>query len=112
MTTNEITNYAQQSNKPEWFQSNESHIYACATSGSSTFNEWYEFENREQAIAYINNMFSSQSFIDRYTFHNGEFYEYDDCHWVENDDYSGDYIPNDDAEPVSIDELIVVQSRF
>ena len=42
--------YSQQSSAPKWFQSDESKIYESATMGSSPFNEWYEFDDRKDAI--------------------------------------------------------------
>jgi hypothetical protein len=42
--------YASQSNKPDWYRSDDTKLYHSATSGSSPFNEWYEFDDRAEAL--------------------------------------------------------------
>ena len=73
--------YSQQSNAPEWFKSDDSKIYHSATSGTSPSNEWYEFDDRDDALDLINKAFHSQSFIDRFTEWNGEYYYTDEIIW-------------------------------
>lgn len=70
--------YAQQAQKPSWYQSNNSNRYYSATSGSSIFNEWYEFEDEYEALMFIQETFESQSFLDHMEFFEHEFYHRSD----------------------------------
>jgi len=70
-TTTKTMKYAQQANKPDWYQSDDSKLYFASTSGSSPFNEWYEIRDHDQAVDYIEANFSSQSFIDNMVIHEG-----------------------------------------
>tara|TARA_Y100000114_G_scaffold104075_1_gene97251 strand:+ start:559 stop:894 length:336 start_codon:yes stop_codon:yes gene_type:complete len=61
----ELLNYARQSHQPEWFEENWDHFYHAVTSGSSPFNQWYEFESEEDALEFALR-FESQSVIDHF----------------------------------------------
>ena len=107
--------YAQQSTKPDWFQSDESKLYESATSGSSPFNEWYEFDDRADAFDLIGKAFDSQSFLDRFTPHtDGEIYDFDQFtpESVETADDSDGYVLKDDAKPATLAEIIDAESPF
>lgn len=67
-------NYASQAYKPDWYESDDTKLYYSATSGSSPFNEWYEFDDRSNALDYIAKLFHSQSVVDRFYFNEGELY--------------------------------------
>ena len=56
--------YASQSNKPDWYRSDDTKLYYSATSGSSPFNEWYEFDDRSDALDLAAKSFDSQSVVD------------------------------------------------
>ncbi len=88
--------YAQQANKPAWYQSNDSKLYFAATSGSSPFNEWYEIRDHDQAVDYIDANFSSQSFIDNMVIYEGLLL------------YMTDTIIDDDGEIVGIKPNAVI----
>ena len=66
--------YASQSNKPDWYRSDDTKLYYSATSGSSPFNEWYEFDDRSDALDLAAKSFDSQSVVDRFYFNEGELY--------------------------------------
>ena len=107
--------YAKQSNRPDWFQSDESKLYESATSGSSPFNEWYEFDTRADAFALIGNTFDSQSFMDHFTPHtDGEIYEFDQftTESMETAVDSDGYVLKDDAKPASLAAMIDAESPF
>jgi|TARA_B100001094_G_C18185230_1_gene803381 hypothetical protein len=70
--------YAQQAQKPIWYQSNNSNHYYSATSGSSIFNEWYEFIDEYEALMFIQETFGSQSFLDHMEFFEHELYHRSD----------------------------------
>lgn len=107
-------NYEKTATKPKWYESDNNKIYACATSGSSPFNEWYEFDDRGEALEYIARHFDSQTFIDNFVWFNGEVYEYDQFEVksiAEADNVSG-YVLLDEAEVASIAEMVEAESRF
>ena len=44
--------YEREPYQPEWYQSDDTKMYYSVTSGSSVFNEWYEFDQfTEESIA-------------------------------------------------------------
>lgn len=106
--------YKQSATAPEWFQSDESKIYASATSGSSPFNEWYEFDDRADALELIGKTFDSQSFVDHFCWFNGEIYDYDQFtpESVEAADDIDGYVLKQGAEVASIGEMVEAESRF
>lgn len=106
--------YKQSTTPPYWFQSDESKLYFSATSGSSPFNEWYEFKDREDALKLISAAFDSQSFVDRFMWFQGEVYEYDDFtpESMETALCEDDYVLQDGAEVADIGEMIEAESRF
>ena len=68
--------YEQSATAPKWFQSDNSKLYASATSGSSPFNQWYEFDDRCDAIWDSGMTFDSQPFMDGFCFFEGEIYDF------------------------------------
>jgi len=76
-TTTKTMKYAQQANKPDWYQSDDSKLYFASTSGSSPFNEWYELDDEKDAIRFILE-FESASYTDNMIIHNGVLYHLDD----------------------------------
>jgi len=107
-------NYKQQAHKPSWYESDDSKIYHKVTSGSSPFNEWYEFDNRKDALDHVALCFYSDSFWQRFSFHNGEIYDdYQFTFESINSAASGDdWILKLDAKPACIQEMIEAESRF
>jgi len=99
--------YSQQSSAPKWFQSDESKIYESATMGSSPFNEWYEFDDRKDAIIALA-AGNNQSFVDDFEVVGDEIYNTEDVEWGE----FGDPTVDDGAEPASLSSIVSAQSRF
>jgi len=95
-TTTKTMKYAQQANKPAWYQSNDSKLYFAATSGSSPFNEWYEFDDEKDAIKFISIHHMSLSYLDNMIIHDGALYHLDDT------------IIDDDCEIVGIKHNAVI----
>lgn len=107
-------NYAKQANAPEWFQADDSKIYHSVTSGSHPLNEWYEFDDRADALDLIGTAFDSQSFVDRFCWFDGEIYGYDQFtpeSIATAEDVEG-YVLKDDAEVADIGEMVEAESRF
>lgn len=101
--------YTQKSNKPEWYNSDDSKLYYSATSGSSPFNEWYEFSDEKQAVDYIRVNFTSQSFLDHMVIHEEEIYYDEDLKW--NDDGEIEDIANG-AIKNDLQAAVDFESRF
>lgn len=106
--------------EPEWFGADDSKIYESATAGSSPFNQWYEFDNRAEAIDLISKVFDSQSFVDRFTYAQGEYYYSDQLfpllaeQFGEDHDFS-EVTENADLSSLSTADLsamIEAESRF
>tara|TARA_R100000231_G_scaffold138048_1_gene115546 strand:+ start:720 stop:1022 length:303 start_codon:yes stop_codon:yes gene_type:complete len=98
--------YKRQPQKPDWFYSDDSKIYASATFGTHLSNEWYEFDDRQDALEMVN-LFESQRFVDNFTYYNGEYYLSEDIIW------DGDCIQNlVNLRPAEIDEMINAESAF
>jgi hypothetical protein len=107
--------YARQASVPEWYGSDESKLYESATSGSSPSNEWYGFDDRADAIAYIGLAFGSQSFLDDFCPHtDGEIYAYDQFtpESVANAFAQDEYILVEQSEPANLAEMIWAESSF
>ena len=106
--------YQQSANAPEWFRSDDSKIYASATSGSSHINEWCEFDGRADALNIIGTTFNSQSFVDRFCWFGGEIYDYDQFtpESIETADDVDGYVLKDDAEVADLGEMVEAESRF
>jgi hypothetical protein len=106
--------YSKSASAPEWFQSDDSKLYASATSGSSPFNEWYEFDDRADALELIGKTFDSQSFVDRFCWFDGEIYDYDQftAESIETADDVDGYVLKHDAEVAGLGEMVEAESRF
>ena len=105
--------YKQSATAPEWFQSDNLKLYASATSGSSPFNQWYEFDDRADAIDLISTTFD-QSFRDGFCWFDGEIYDFDQFtpeSMQAADDPDG-YVLKEGAEVASLDEIVQAESRF
>ena len=61
-----LLNYKQQESPPAWFNQNGDHYYHSVTSGSSPWNEWYEFESEADALNFALT-FESQSVLDYFS---------------------------------------------
>tara|TARA_R100000664_G_C2754082_1_gene141602 strand:+ start:1443 stop:1772 length:330 start_codon:yes stop_codon:yes gene_type:complete len=107
-----LLNYKQQESQPAWFKENDDHFYHSVTSGSSPFNEWYEFESEEDALDFALT-FESQSVIDRYSRvtvdGKDRWYDNDDVIYV---DDTEEYSVTPDATPASFADLAQAESRF
>jgi hypothetical protein len=106
--------YSQSATAPEWFQSDDSKIYASATSGSSPFNSWYEFDDRSDALDLIGKTFDSQSFVDRFCWFAGEIYDYEQFtpESLDTADDVDGYVLKDDSEVADLGEIVEAESRF
>ena len=106
--------YKQSATAPEWFQSDTSKLYASATSGSSPFNQWYEFDDRADAIELIGKTFDSQSFMDGFCWFEGKIYDFDQFtpESMQAADDPEAYVLKDGAEVASLDEIVQAESRF
>ena len=106
--------YSKTATAPEWFKSDDSKIYASATSGSSSFNEWYEFDDRADALDLISKTFDSQSFVDRFCWFDGEIYDYDQFtpESIETADDVDGYVLKEEAEVADLGEMVEAESRF
>jgi len=113
-----LLNYKQQANEPTWFKENEDHFYHSVTSGSSPFNEWYEFETEDDALGFALT-FESQSVIDHYARVSSErlpdrWYELDDVEFLPSEVCSVSLVavPIEKATPASFADLAQAESRF
>lgn len=112
--------YARQSTSPEWFRSDNSKIYHSATSGSSPFNGWYEFDDRADAIEIFRTTFHSQSFHDNFTLAEGEVYDSDELGDLLNEQFGHDHDFSEviDAAdlsgiiPADLGDVINAESKF
>ena len=75
--------------------------------GSSPFNEWYEFDDRKEAIDFLAGG-RCQSFVDYFEVVGGEVYNAGDVEWGE----FGDPTVDDGAKPASLSSIVSAQSRF
>ena len=99
--------YAKQTTRPDWYQSDDSKIYEAATFGTNPSNEWYEFDDRQDALDLINQTFGSQTFIDTFINHNGDYYLCEEIIW------DGDSIQNlANLEPAELGEMVAAESQF
>ena len=106
--------YKQSATAPEWFKSDNLKLYASATSGSSPSNEWYEFDDRCEAIWDSGMTFKSESFMDGFCWFEGEIYDFDQFtpeSMQAADDPEG-YVLKEGAEVASLDEIVQAESRF
>ena len=112
--TTTVMNYAQQSNQPDWFNRNPDHFFYAVYSGSSPFNEWYEFASEEEALDFALT-FESQSVIDHFT---RATMEDGRDRWFHNDDIQvmadgwEPAVAKENASPASFGDLAQAESRF
>ena len=112
--TTTVMNYAQQSNQPDWFNKQDDHFYNAVTSGSSPFNEWYEFASEKEALDFALT-FESQSVIDHFT---RATMEDGRDRWFHNDDIQvmadgwEPAVAKENASPASFGDLAQAESRF
>ena len=107
-----LINYKQQEVQPAWFNENASHFYHAVTSGSSPFNEWYEFRTESDALDFALT-FKSQSVIDRYCRITVDGKD----RWYDNEDVIGfdeadGYSVEEGANPACFADLAQAESRF
>ena len=98
--------YEKQASRPDWYQSDENKTYAAATSGSSPFNEWYEFDDRDDALQIIQTEFRSQSFVDNFVEWAGEYYYTTDVQW------DGDIPLVEKGAEADIQDMVNAESKF
>ncbi len=107
-----LLNYKQQESQPAWFNENANHFYHAVTSGSSPFNEWYEFETEADALDFALT-FESQSVVDHFcrvtVDGKDRWYDNDDVIYV---DDTEEYTVTPDATPASFADLAQAESRF
>lgn len=97
--------YERQSSKPEWYDSNSAKTYTKVTFGSSPFNEWYEFENRSEAIEH----FADQINIDHFHWLGGEIFHIEDLFY---DEVSEGFMYKKRPIPADLGEIAQSVSRF
>ena len=111
MKITEITeycySYARQSSQPEWFEPSNI-LHFCATSGSSPFNEWAGFYNKDQALEWVRALANnSQRFIDSFESVDGQYYEVNDLYYSEDSKTSEITAkPKIGARPASTADLV------
>ena len=106
--------YDQQSTKPNWYENDDSKIYVCATNGTSPFNEWYEFDDRREALELIATTFKAPSFMDQFLWVGKEIYLREDVcpKSIETAENSDDYVILPGADPADLGDIIAAESRF
>jgi hypothetical protein len=97
--------YASQSNKPDWYRSDDTKLYHSATSGSSPFNEWYEFDDRAEALE----LFADEIKLEKFCWLGGEIFHTEDLTY---DEISEGFIRLEKAQPADLDEVVQSVSRF
>lgn len=101
-----VMKYARQPHKPSWFQSDASKIYESATSGTSPFNEWYEFEDRAEAIELFTKEIDSHH---DFLWIGSEIFRFEDLAYDEDEDV---YILAQGTQPAPLSEIAHSFSRF
>ena len=110
----ELLNYERQSNQPDWYLREPESFFCAVTSGSSPFNEWYEFESEDDALEFALR-FESQSVIDHFTRATTEDGR---DRWFHNDDIDvmadgwDPAIAKKDARPAAFADLAQAESLF
>lgn len=106
--------YSQSATAPDWYRSDDSKIYTSATAGSSPFNEWYEFDDRADALGFIEETFSSQSFVDRFCWFDDEIYDYDQFtpESIKTAEDADGFVLKAGAEVADLGEMVEAESRF
>jgi hypothetical protein len=98
-------NYARQRHKPEWYRSDDTKLYHSATSGSSPFNEWYEFDDRAEAIEH----FADAIQIENFCWIGGEIFHIED---VDYDEVSEGFVRVKGMQPANLADVVQSISRF
>jgi hypothetical protein len=97
-------NYAQQAHKPEWYKVDDTKLHYAATLGSSPLNEWYEFEDRAEAVEFLTGHLPHKRFC-----------------WVDEEIWDTDYVYRDHdtdqwvlllEQPADIQVMIEAVSKF
>ena len=99
--------YKQQATNPDWWNTNSDCIRIAATSGTSPFNEWYQFESREEGLSFIQETFNSQTYIDNFAWIDGEIYDVNDIIWN-----SDEPEVKNNAAPAELIDVIKAESKF
>ncbi len=97
--------YARQAYKPDWYQSDDTKLYYAATSGSSPFNQWYEFDDRSEAVERLADEIKLESFC----WLGGEIFHTED---LEYDEVIEGFVRIKGANPADLDEVVQSVSRF
>lgn len=97
--------YERQPNKPDWYRSDDTKLYHAATSGSSPFNEWYEFDDRAEAVE----RFADEIKLEEFCWLGGEIFRTEDLTY---DEISEGFIGREKAKPADLDEVVQSVSRF
>ena len=112
--------YSKQPTQPDFFNSDDSKLYYSATSGFSPSNEWYEFDDRADAIDFISENFKSQSFTNQFQivaneiYDSGELFALLSHQFGDNHEFS-EVIDDADLstlEPPDIADMVAAASRF
>jgi len=98
-------NYAQQAHKPEWYKVDDTKLYHAATSGSSPFNEWYEFNNRAESVEFLADHLPD----DKFCYVGGEIWDMEDLTY---DEVSEGFVCPTKGQPADIQEIIEASSKF
>ncbi len=97
--------YERQPNKPDWYRSDDTKLYHAATAGSSPFNEWYEFDDRAEAVEH----FADQTETDQFCWIGGEIFHLEDLSY---DEVIEGFVRIKGAKPADLDEVVQSVSRF
>lgn len=97
--------YASQSYKPDWYRSDDTKLYYSATSGSSPFNEWYEFDDRAEAIE----LFADEIRPEKFCWLGGEIFHMEDLDY---DEVTEGFVRSKGAQPADLADVVQSVSRF
>ena len=97
--------YERQARKPDWYRSDNTKLYHAATSGSSPFNEWYEFDDRAEAVEH----FADEIRLESFCWLGGEIFHTEDLTY---DETSEGFVRIKGAKPADLDEVVQSVSRF
>ena len=97
--------YERQARKPDWYRSDDTKLYYSATSGESPFNEWYEFDDRAEAVEH----FADEIKIESFCWLGGEIFHTEDLTY---DETSEGFIGREKAQPADLADVVQSVSRF